>query len=276
VTSNTAQQDAAVTDKTVLANSAYIDGRHLAARQSIYQWQQPRHDLPGIIVEQLADTTGTVLDVGCGNGKFVTRIHQDRPDLRVIGMDISPGILTEVPHPVLVADAQALPFADESTDAVLAMHMLYHVPDIPAAINELARVLRPGGLVIASTNSDTDKQELDQRWSRAAAEVLGTTEGPTRVSLSSRFSLEKALGLLSGRFSDIRVIKIPGTIELTDPGPVVAHLASYEAWADQLGVPFEAALRRAEDLVAKAICEGDPFRINCLGGILVGRTWANR
>ncbi|MFF3114235.1 class I SAM-dependent methyltransferase [Kitasatospora sp. NPDC057904] len=271
MTSNTAQQDAAVTDKAILANSAYADGRHLAARQSIYRWQQPQYDLPGIVVEELASTRGIVLDVGCGNGKFVSRLHKDRPDLQVVGMDISAGILADIEKPVLVADAQALPFADNSADAVLALHMLYHVSDIEATIKELARVLRPGGVLIASTNSETDKQDLDQLWARAAGDVLGVPEGPARVSLSSRFSLEKASGYLRTAFKDIRVRNLPGTIELTDPSPIVAHLASYEAWADQAGVPFHETVSRAEEIVTAVIRRDGLFKIECLGGLLVCR-----
>lgn len=173
MTSNTAQQDAAIADKAILANSAYADGRHLAARQSIYRWQQPRYDLPGIVLEELAGTSGIVLDAGCGNGKFVSRLHKDRPDLQVVGMDISAGILADVEKPVLVADAQALPFADDSADAVLALHMLYHVSDIEATIEELARVLRPGGVLIASTNSTIDKRS----WTGSGPGPQATSSG---------------------------------------------------------------------------------------------------
>ncbi|WP_371518252.1 class I SAM-dependent methyltransferase [Kitasatospora sp. NBC_01300] len=269
MTSNTAQQDAAVADKTILANSAYADGRHLAARQFIYRWQQPQYDLPGIVVEELAGTGGIVLDVGCGNGKFVNRLHKNRPDLQVVGMDISAGILTDVEKPVLVADAQALPFADNTVDAVLALHMLYHVSDIEATIKELARVLRSGGVLIASTNSDTDKRELDQLWAKAAGDVLGIPEGPARVSLSSRFSLEKARGYLGTAFKDVQVRELPGIIEITDPAPIVAHLASYEAWAAQCGVPFHETVSRAAEIAAATIDARGFFKITCLGGILV-------
>lgn len=271
MTSNAAQQDAAIADKAILANSAYANGRHLAARQSIYRWQRPQYDLPGIVVEELADTSGIVLDVGCGNGKFVSRLHKDRPDLQVVGMDISAGILADVEKPVLMADAQALPFADDSADAVLALHMLYHVGDIEATIKELARVLRPGGVLVASTNSDRDKQELDQLWARAAGDILGIPEGPPRLSLSSRFSLEKAPGYLGTAFKDIRVRELPGTMEITDSAPIVAHLASYEAWAEQCDVPFEATVDRAREIVEAAIAAIGSFEITCRGGILLCR-----
>ncbi|MFK4265955.1 class I SAM-dependent methyltransferase [Streptomyces milbemycinicus] len=271
MTTNTEQQNAAVADRKLLAQSAYSDGRHLAARQSIYRWQQPRYDLPGMVTEELAGTHGTVVDIGCGNGKFVSRLRKDRPDLRVVGVDVSEGILAEVENPVLVADAQTLPLAEGAADAVLALHMLYHVGDVPATVQELARVLRPGGVVIASTNSATDKREMDQLWKRAAGDVLGIPEGPTRVSLSSRFSLEAAPDLLGTAFSDIRVRKLPGIIEVTDPAPVVAHLASYEAWAEQCGVPFGETVARARELVADAISSAGSFRVTCLGGILICR-----
>lgn len=269
--SNTAQQDIAVADKSILANSAYADGRHLAARQSIYRWQQPQYDLPGIVVEELAGTSGIVLDVGCGNGRFANRLHQNRPDLQVVGMDISAGILADVPKPVLVADAQTLPFADDSADAVLALHMLYHVGDIEDSIKLLVRVLRPGGVLIASTNSETDKQELDQLRVKAAGDVLGIPEGPARVSLSSRFSLEKARGYLRTAFKDIRVRELPGTIEITDPAPIVAYLSSYEAWADQCGVPFRETIGRVAEIVTATIEAEGSFKITCLGGILICR-----
>ncbi|MFC3980560.1 class I SAM-dependent methyltransferase [Streptosporangium jomthongense] len=272
MTSNTTRQDAAVADKAILAGHAYADERHLAARQSIYRWQHPRYDLPGIVTEELAAVTGAVADIGCGNGKFLTHLRARRPDLNIVGLDLSAGILTHLPPPVLVADAQTLPFADHSIDAVLAMHMLYHVTDVPSTITEIARVLRPGGLLIASTNSDTDKHELDRLWSTAAGHILGLPEGPARVSLSSRFSLEKAPAYLAEAFTDIHTRHLPGTITLTDPAPITAHLASYEAWAHLSGVPFHPTIRHATDLAAAVIETEGAFTITCHGGILTCRT----
>jgi len=55
---------------------------------------------------------------------------------------------------------QSLPFADESFDTAVAAWMLYHVPDIDRGIAELARVLAPGGRLVAVTNSELHLHEL--------------------------------------------------------------------------------------------------------------------
>ncbi|MFI8322037.1 class I SAM-dependent methyltransferase [Streptomyces sp. NPDC085529] len=271
MTDLSAAHDAAVTDRARLAGSAYNGDRDLAARQSLYQWQTPRYDLPGLVAEQLGDVRGRVVDIGCGNGKFIQRLRQDRPDLSLLGLDIAPGILAGVPGPVVVADATRLPMAAGSVDAALALHMLYHVPDIPQAVRELARVVARDGLVVASTNSDRDKAELDDLWQRAAGDVLGVERGPARISLSARFSLEKAPTFLGEEFSRVEVIELPGTITVRDPEPVIAHMASYRAWADQHDVPFDATIERARALVADDIARNGAYEITCLGGILACR-----
>lgn len=257
------------TSRTVLAGSAYSDERHLAARQSLYRWQHPTYDLPGIARDNLPAKTGVVLDVGCGNGKYVSRIRSERPDLTVIGMDISAGILAGVKPPVVVADAAALPVVDNCAAAVLAMHMLYHVTDLDAALTEIVRVLVPGGTLIASTNARDDKKELDDLWASAAADVLGTDYGPRRISLSSRFALDDAPALLEPYFTDIRVVELPGVITVSEPEPVIAHLASYRSWADSVGVPFDATLDRARQQLHQRIARDGAFHIHCRGGMLL-------
>lgn len=259
------------TDRTVLATEAYSDDRHLAARQALYHWQTPRHDLPAIVVDALKDVQGLVVDVGCGNGKFLKKLAEERPDLQLLGLDIAPGILAQIPTATAIADAHRLPLADNSASAVLLAHMLYHVEDIHQALAEARRVLKPSGLVIASTNSATDKAELDDLWSLAAGDVLGVERGPRRVSLSSRFTLEDAPKFLGAHFTDIKTIELPGVIRVEDPAPVVAHMASYRAWAAEYGVPFDATIARARARLTAGIVEQGFYDIGCLGGILIGR-----
>jgi len=58
---------------------------------------------------------------------------------------------TSHPFTFAVIDAQAIPYPEAAFDAVIANHMLYHVPDRAAALAEMKRVLKPGGHVFAST-----------------------------------------------------------------------------------------------------------------------------
>ena len=58
------------------------------------------------------------------------------------------------------ADATALPFEDGSFDAVIAMHMLYHVPDPAKAIAEMHRVLKPDGFLAVTTNGTGNMRRM--------------------------------------------------------------------------------------------------------------------
>ncbi|WP_201296839.1 MULTISPECIES: class I SAM-dependent methyltransferase [unclassified Nocardiopsis] len=258
----------ASTDPTLLTDHAYRDDRPLAARQSLYTYQRPRFDLPGLVLEHIGDRDGVWVDVGCGNGRYLDRIRADRPRAHVVGVDLSASLLYGVPGPVVCANATHLPVRIGTADVVLAMHMLYHVPDPAQAAAEAARILTPDGVLVASTNARDDKAELDQWWSQAAGTVLGTDHGPRRVKLSDHFPLEEAPQVLGRYFNDVTVTDLHGQIEVDSPGPLLAHYASYQAWAGQTGVPFNQTLAQLEkDLQARA--EQGPLTITTHQGFLV-------
>lgn len=101
----------------------------------------------------------TVLDVGCGRGAAISYIaSQVGPGGRAVGMDRLPGYLAG-PRPPgapvgsadplgVCGDGQALPFVDESFDAILCVNVLEAMLDRPRAIAEMRRVLRPGGRIL--------------------------------------------------------------------------------------------------------------------------------
>ncbi|MCC6629080.1 MAG: class I SAM-dependent methyltransferase [Chloroflexi bacterium] len=94
---------------------------------------------------------GRLLLLGCGAGRHVRAIRRERPDLTVHGSDLS---LTGVREATryrdgahyTVADALALPYCDAAFDSVVLFDLLEHVPDVERALDEIARVLRPGGI----------------------------------------------------------------------------------------------------------------------------------
>lgn len=95
-----------------------------------------------------------VLDVGCGPGTFTRDLADAAGDGLVVGLDASPTMLQRGllgPHRPNLAyvrgDACALPFADDTFDAVCCFAALYLIEDPMAAIDEITRVLAPGGRV---------------------------------------------------------------------------------------------------------------------------------
>ncbi len=96
-----------------------------------------------------------VLELGVGTGRIALPVAA--AGATVIGIDISAGMLATAQQragqagaPLLLvrADAQRLPFATGAVDAVLAVHVLHLLPDWRAALAEMVRVTRPGGLII--------------------------------------------------------------------------------------------------------------------------------
>jgi SAM-dependent methyltransferase len=96
--------------------------------------------------------TDRLLDVGCGTGH--SRVIYAGAVGSYVGVDLSPASVAAAraafpQNDWRVADACALPFADESFDVVAFSSVLHHIPDVPAALREARRVLRPGGRVFA-------------------------------------------------------------------------------------------------------------------------------
>jgi SAM-dependent methyltransferase len=119
-------------------------------------WQEDVH--APVADRLIVENTESVLDVGCGIGRFATAL---RGRLEWIGLDTSPSQIADCPHrPIIRADATRLPLDDQSVGAVTMLWMLYHVDDPRAAISEAKRVLRKGGLFVACTSSRSNDPEL--------------------------------------------------------------------------------------------------------------------
>jgi demethylmenaquinone methyltransferase/2-methoxy-6-polyprenyl-1,4-benzoquinol methylase len=94
---------------------------------------------------------GSVLDVATGTGAVAAELLRRRPDLRVVGIDQSAGMLAEARRRVGArvelheGRAERLPFDDASFDALTFTYLLRYVDDPAATLRELARVVRPGG-----------------------------------------------------------------------------------------------------------------------------------
>ena len=97
---------------------------------------------------------GRMLEIGAGTGYFTLNLLRRGVVGEATAIDISPGMLEALQATAarlgltvetVAADAERLPFADESFDLVIGHAVLHHIPDLPAALRECMRVLSPGG-----------------------------------------------------------------------------------------------------------------------------------
>jgi SAM-dependent methyltransferase len=234
-----------------LRDVQYRTDANLAARQSIYAYQHPRIDLQARVIDLAAPAPGaTVADVGCGNGAYLAELAGRGFAGRVLGLDLSSGMLaaardrlasTRAPvhygaagSPdaavssgtaswpgdivLLAADATALPLPDGVADLTLAMHMLYHVPDPSAAVRELRRITRPGGRVVIGLNGLDHLREL--------RELVGAVRGDGRWGRFERVTLDVGEALARPCFSTVTRHDFVAELRLTDPEPIADYVRS--------------------------------------------------
>ncbi|MEV0717875.1 methyltransferase domain-containing protein [Asanoa sp. NPDC050611] len=248
-------------DRTVLTTREYATPDRLNARIALYAYQEPRHDLVGSAVRLLHRAPGPVLDVGCGPGHYRAALRVDRPDRAAIACDLSMGMLLVAGSPALVADAAALPVRDASCGAVLAMHMLYHVPDPEAGVAELARVRAPDGTVLLSTNGARDKRRPRDLHDEVVRELTG---GPARRHLTRRFNLEDGERMARRHFRTVERIDFVSTIAVPDPEPVVR-------WLGSMGDAAPALLGEVRARITAIIEREGTFRLDAHAGFLLCR-----
>jgi SAM-dependent methyltransferase len=107
------------------------------------------------LIAALADTSGRVLDAGCGTGGFLAALARHRPDLSRFGLEWDQAAASRARQKsatrVAGGSVNALPFADGSFDAAVSADVLCHAAVDPAtALAELRRVLRPAGLLVVN------------------------------------------------------------------------------------------------------------------------------
>jgi ubiquinone/menaquinone biosynthesis C-methylase UbiE len=94
-----------------------------------------------IIREMMEGIDGKILDVGCGVG-IISDLYPERD---ITGIDVSSGMLRHHKGKHRLASATDIPFRDNSFDSVVCRSVLHHIPETNQALNEIQRVLKPGG-----------------------------------------------------------------------------------------------------------------------------------
>jgi NADH dehydrogenase [ubiquinone] 1 alpha subcomplex assembly factor 5 len=114
-----------------------------------------------------------VLDLGSHHGVIGRRLAERAGISSVISLDPCPGMLAQCAEPKILADPQALPFAEGQFDLVVSGLSLHLVNDLPGTLVQIRRVLKPDGLFIGALLGGATLTELRQAFVAAEAEVDG-------------------------------------------------------------------------------------------------------
>lgn len=190
----------------------------------------------------------SLLEVGCGTGAlWQEQGHRLPADCRLVLSDLSPGMLAasksslaDVPQSVFYrGDAGCLPFADGRFDIVAAHHMLYHVSDLPTTLQEMRRVLRPGGWLFAATNGINHMRELHDLLAQSGN--LPDQATVIKANDSARlFGLESGIAPLEKVFARVERVDFVQHLQVRAVQPLMEYI--YSMWGHDL--PHEDELRR--------------------------------
>ncbi|HEX2981506.1 MAG TPA: methyltransferase domain-containing protein [Anaerolineaceae bacterium] len=225
------------TDRGYLQGEQYKGEENLRARIRLHeQFSINPYGMQRWIFDQLDLPSGRrdLLELGCGPGDLWALNRQRMPaEWRVTLTDLSFGMARRACERLddannwhfLETDAQAIPFDAERFDAVIANHMLYHVPDRAKALAEIWRVLKPGGRFFATTNGPDHLKEVDLLIRRYQPEQApGSLH--TGLGGGKNFDLENGVAQAQAWFKEVGVKRYEDALVVTEVEPLVAYVQS--------------------------------------------------
>ena len=220
-----------VTDQNHLLQSQYQNAVNLNARIALHaRFGVNAYGLHQWIFDQFAlPEPCRVLELGCGSGALWMGNRERIPaNWNITLSDFSTGMmedarrnLAEIAHPFTFRqiDAQSIPLPDFSLDAVIANHMLYHVPDRSKALAEIRRVLKPESILYAATNGRDHLREISRMQQRfGIADAISTH--------TDAFSLENGAAQLAPHFARVTLRRHEDALRVTEAEPLVAFILS--------------------------------------------------
>ncbi len=231
----------------VLVREEYASERALEARRAVYA-DRTGIDPRDVLWDEIAAASPSrVLEVGPGPGELSERM-QEELEAEVVALDVSERMVELARARGVDArkgDVQELPFADDDFDVVVAAWVLFHVPELDRGLAEIARVLRPDGRLVATTNSE---RHLEEARAHAGISMVG----------QMTFSRENGEEALRRHFARVSRQDVDGSVRFADGEAIRAYVRALVTWkhaADavpELDEPLHATTRNTIFVAEKA------------------------
>ena len=233
-----------LTDQDYLLSDQYKDATNLDARIQLHRrFSTNKRGWMAWVFDQIRlPAEGRVLELGCGLcNMWVENANRVPEGWDITLSDFSPGMVEQARENLQgigrafsfqIIDAQMIPYRDDTFDAVIANHMLYHVPDRTRALFEIQRVLRPGGLFYATTVGGNHLREIGDLIRSVAPEIGDIDDLP-------EFRLENGKEQLSRFFPHVALHRYDDGLVVTEAEPLIAYM---------LSTRHSAALKRGRNL----------------------------
>jgi ubiquinone/menaquinone biosynthesis C-methylase UbiE len=226
-------------DNETLVRWEFASEERLEQRNAIFRSFTEGDDAEEMVFEAVREISpARVLEIGPGAGALAGRIKNEL-GAEVSAIDVSERMVKltrERGVDAEVGDVQQLPYEDGTFDCVVAGWVLYHVPNRDRAVGECARVLRPGGRLVAATVADDSMAELWEFVGSPRKRELSFSSGNGAAQLQRHFarvdareayavvvfpSPKEMRAFISANITRAHLIRaVP---EFTEPVPVPTH-----------------------------------------------------
>ena len=255
-----------------------LSGDALRLRQDVYdRYSVPQIDYHAWVLDRLQwRGDERVLDVGCGPGDYYKALANRYPDVDYVGVDLSWEMLESNPArpETAQADIVELPFANGVFDVVMANHVLFLIQDRDQAIRELRRVLKPDGVLLASTNSVHTMPEFQALMRRALVLLGASGKGQVQPPQFPHhlFSLENGTRQLAQQFFAVVRYDLPTALVFPSIDPIISFLDSTRAMREPYlpeDITWDDLMMVMREQMAALLTHFGELVINKISGVLI-------
>ena len=261
-----------LTDMETELRTQYQNATNINARIALHRdfSMNPEGWFPWLFRQMPLKPGMKVLELGCGNGAlWLENLKRVPSEIHILLSDSSEGMVREVQRRLSAdqrfsfqtIDMNQIPFPDQSFDLVIANHVLFYSNDLNHTLKEIRRVLKPEGVLAASTYGAKHMKEITELVQEFNPEIRLAAE-----NLYDQFGLENGGIILKPYFDSVISRRYEDSIEISEADPLISYILSCHGNQNRLLLDHYKEFRR---FVEEKVRNG--FHITKDAGVFLAR-----